>query len=116
MEVFFRNEGGHLVRCKKRGELRLCLGAVSLTLNKRTLIQLKTYLNNRDLKEAMFRPEEKCVDISWVKGKISLHLNYFEFLDVRELVEEGIAELKLASLLQGAGVCRPENLSPGCTS
>lgn len=110
MAVFFKNDGGYVARGRNKGELEICLNHVKLTLKRRTLKQLWYYLKNMDPKHAIFTPEEKCMEVSFLRGKICLLLNYFEWIDFCELIEEGLCTLSLDNMLEQAGVGRPDEL------
>ncbi len=73
-------------------------------MSARSLSHLEQHLEELDYSSAMFKPEDRCFEVNFTSCRFSLLFNYFEIVELIELVGEGLAWHSVDSLLHGLGV------------
>ena len=110
MSLLHQTEFGFVALVIGRQEIDWCFKNFSLQLSKRSLKSLYNHLQKIDPSQGMFTPEEKTFEVFFNSCKLTLLFDYFEFLEVLELVEEGLAAWELQQILTDAQVLSSRDL------
>lgn len=104
MNTLHQTESGYMARPGEGRQLVLRFNNLSLRFTPSSLRRLRQQLQELDLTEGMFAPEEKRFDVSFDPYPVTLHFDFYEVHEILELIEEGLAQYDLNELLSQAGI------------
>lgn len=107
MQLLHKTEFGQASRTTAGRQIVLHFNQVSLRLTPLSLKKLGRHLQQIDLNQGIFTPEERVYEIAFATYPITIYLNYHEIYDLIELVDEALAQFELYDLLENAKVDLP---------
>ncbi|MEO0584181.1 MAG: DUF6686 family protein [Bacteroidota bacterium] len=73
-------------------------------LSLRSLKKLHQYLLQLDPNDGLFNPMDKCFEVCFSSGGMTLYFDYYEILEFTELIDDGLAQWQLRNLLTSSGI------------
>jgi len=109
MQIIYQTEEGYVATGQTSRQLIVKFHNFSLEFTPRSLRKLLSYLQDLVPHAYLFDPEDRCFEVTFATYPMSLHFKYLEIKAFAELIEEGLFQLSLETMLSETGVNFPSD-------